>query len=811
MTQLRTVLIIIAAMLTSIVATAGNYSVKGVVTDAEGAGEPYATIRIYNVTDSVKPIVTTTTDIEGVFNAAIPATGDYQIMIYAVGKDEITKRFEVSDVAPELDLGALTMTTSDQVLEEVEVVAQRPLVSREIDRIGYDVQADEDSKTSTVIEMLRKIPMVSVDADNTIKVRGNTNFKIYKNGRPNNAFSNNPKEVLAAIPASMIKRIEIITEPGAQYDAEGVGAIINIITNDDTAIKGVMGNVSLQAHTLNWTPQPNVWLSSQIDKVTFSLYGGYAHMNEKSTESQNNSRHYYKDSGATLDYSNSASNPGDLTYFGFDASYEMDSLNLFTADLNGYYYNVNVKGNTSVNMNGADGIPLYSYNTIFDYPKYSYLDFSGSLNYQRLTRCKGESITLSYMISTTGQDREQNETYTDMVNMPVDYTGTSSIFNLKFMEHTFQADWARPINERHTLNFGAKYILRDNHSTDDMAYIGADTLHTDFSHLTQVAAAYGEYRLNIGKWSARAGLRYEYSYLKADYKDGSNPDFSQSLNDWVPSAAISWRANDANSFTFNYATRINRPGISYLNPAEQGRPTSVNYGNPNLQSTRHNSLKLSYMLIQPKFNLNASVSYEFSNNVLTSYHTVEDNVIYRTYDNIGDRQNLDINAYLQWNISPKTQFMLNGTVWYIKYKNEPLNLSLDRWDWYAFARLSQQLPWKLRGEIAVARHSGYVNDVYSYDDRGGVESVQFHLSLQRSFLKEDRLTVAAYWMNPIGQKQREYTSYIVNGDYVGEQITRSLHNSLAMLRITYRFGSLNAQVKKTAATIENDDLVGRKK
>ena len=135
------------------------------------------------------------------------------------------------------------------------------------------MQADADSKTSTIIEMLRKVPMVDVDANNNIKVKGSTNFKVYKNGRPNNSFSNNPKEVLSAIPASMIKRIEVITEPGAKYDAEGVGAILNIVTLENTSIKGVMGNVSAQINSMG-TPQGSVWLSSQIDKVTVSAYAG---------------------------------------------------------------------------------------------------------------------------------------------------------------------------------------------------------------------------------------------------------------------------------------------------------------------------------------------------------------------------------------------------------------------------------------------------------------------------------------------------------------------------------------------------------
>ncbi len=134
-------------------------------------------------------------------------------------------------------------------------------MTKEIDRIGYDVQADEESKTNTVIDMMRKVPMVSVDADGTIKVNGSTNFKIYKDGRPNQSFTNNSKDVLSAIPASMIKRIEVITEPGAKYDAEGVGAIINIVTMDNTSMGGVMGSVRVGARSNNdFLPDGSLWL-----------------------------------------------------------------------------------------------------------------------------------------------------------------------------------------------------------------------------------------------------------------------------------------------------------------------------------------------------------------------------------------------------------------------------------------------------------------------------------------------------------------------------------------------------------------------
>ena len=106
-------------------------------------------------------------------------------------------------------------------LEGVTVKAQRQLIRQEIDRVGYDVQADEESKTQTVMDMLRKVPMVTVDGEDNIKVKGNSSFKIYKNGHLDPSLTQNAKEILKSMPASMVKRIEVITDPGAREDAEG--------------------------------------------------------------------------------------------------------------------------------------------------------------------------------------------------------------------------------------------------------------------------------------------------------------------------------------------------------------------------------------------------------------------------------------------------------------------------------------------------------------------------------------------------------------------------------------------------------------
>ena len=117
-------------------------------------------------------------------------------------------------------------------LQDVVVVQQKSLVKSDIDKLTYDIESDPDSKSNTILEMLRKIPMVTVDGEDNIQVNGSSSFKVYVNNKPNQMMSNNPKEVLKSMPATSIKKIEVITNPGPKYDAEGVGGILNIITHN---------------------------------------------------------------------------------------------------------------------------------------------------------------------------------------------------------------------------------------------------------------------------------------------------------------------------------------------------------------------------------------------------------------------------------------------------------------------------------------------------------------------------------------------------------------------------------------------------
>lgn len=807
---LRCVLTTITIALAS-TAESQTLNVKGAIRDSIGEPESFATLRIFQLPDTIKPKVSGTADENGLFIIKLPEEGGYRVNILSFGKKDINRDITVTKEYPTVDLGELVMTETSSMLQEVTVTAQRPLVVKEIDRIGYDVQADDEAKTSQLDEILKKVPLVSVDPDGTIKIKGSTDFKVYKNGRPNNSFSRNAKDIFKALPASMIKRIEVITDPGSREDAEGTAAILNIVTLENTIIKGVMGNVRLSYRTTDDYPNGSTWLQTQIDKVNLSFYGGYNRFSRRNSKSRSESLRKYEDSGNEMYSESSSESHGQLGYFGLEGSLELDTLNLITAEFDGYAYSMKSRAYGLNTMKNGLGDLIYSYSNNYTSDPNSYLDFDGALNYQRSTSRKGETLTLSYRVSSTNQRQHSINEYEDELNMPVPYTGTSNDFNLNFIEHTGQLDWTRPINDINKFDVGAKYINRNNHSVNDQDYFNWQEMHSDFTHNTQVFALYADYRLKWKKFGARAGLRYEYSRLSAKYRDGSNDPFSSNLNDWVPNAAISYDINDANTLKLSYSTRINRPGISQLNPAVVETPTSISSGNPDLGSSRHQSLNLNYNLIGSKFSLDLGTSYSFMNNaVISVQELLPDDILKSGYANSGHNKWFNIALWMNYTPWSKTSFMLNANINYAHRSNPSLDITSHGWGGYAFFRIRQQLPWDiaLSGNISLYQSTP---DLYDINKTPLSDNIYYGLELQKAFLKEKRLNVSLGIQNPLGHAVRLYESQPRNAGYTGYTKSYGYHRAnVVSISASYRFGSLNASVKKTAKSISNDDVENRK-
>ena len=306
-----------------------SFQVKGILLDSlTQEGEPYATIKIVKKEAPAHALKMMVTDMKGQFQEKVPGTGNFVMTITSVGRSPIVKDFSVKAGEKLVDFGTLYITDASNELGQVEIVAQKPLVKADIDKIEYNVQDDPDSKSNSVLEMLRKVPLVTVDGEDNIKVNGSSSFKVYVNGKPNNMMSNNPTEVLKSMPANSIKHIEVITNPGPKYDAEGVGGILNIVTVG-AGLEGYTATFSGNAS--NRGLGGGVFGTIKRGKLTVSARYNYSHNSQP--RNYNSGSQYVTPEAATenssnIDYKGSSKGSGDFQSGSMEASYDIDTLRL---------------------------------------------------------------------------------------------------------------------------------------------------------------------------------------------------------------------------------------------------------------------------------------------------------------------------------------------------------------------------------------------------------------------------------------------------------------------------------------------------
>lgn len=696
-----------------------------------------------------------------------------------------------------------TDSTKTQKLEEVVVAQRRQLIKNDIDKLTYDVQHDKTAQTKTTLEILKKIPLVTVDGQENIRVQGSTSFKVYRNGHPDPSLSGqNLKDILKAIPASTIKRIEVITDPGAKYDAEGTTAILNIVMMSNTKLQGVSGNVNSDVNT-HGSVRLGTYLTTKVGKLTTSVNYNYADQNKKQTENYREEAYNYVKTGEhTHEYGKNST--GATIHFGnINASYEIDSLNLMTASTNFFGYKADAKTQSTNERWDKNNQLIYKFNNDMTTPGYSYLNLGGRFDYQHKTHLDGEVLTLSYMLAATRQHTTFRQAYSNMVNFPVSYTSYDRNTRERFTEHTFQIDYVRPFGKHHKIESGTKYILRYNNSTSLMDYQGTTPdMESKFKHNAQVAAAYLSYIFTAGKWATRAGLRYELTHMKASYPDGSNADFHTNLNDWVPSASLQYKISDGQTLKLSYNTSINRPGINYLNPAVISTPTTESFGNANLGSSRNQKLQLAYMLVAPKFTLQLNPYYSFTNNGIAHIMYEQNHKNVYTYQNILKSKVFGISSYTEWTPFTGTSFTLNASMRYARITLPTPYLKNSGCGGGIYFNWDQKIPWKLT--LSTSLGGEYGNRVYNpYAIEG--HWFYYDFTLTRRFLK-DKLTVSLSAESPF-IKERSSTYRIVQGDYTGYERAVMKPKRFG-IRLSWNFGKLRASVKKAERSIQNDDLVG---
>jgi len=739
------------------------------------------------------PVKNMLTKEDGSFELSAPAGKSYQLVLAFVGY--ATKVINITKTDGDTDAGKILLSVTTSTLNEVSITSVKPLVKREVDRIAYNVQSDPESKAITALDMMRKVPMLSVDANDNIKLRGSGSYKILINNKESALMARNPSDILKAMPASNILRIEVITTPPAKYDAEGLAGIINIITKKD-ADQGYNGSVNTGYNNV-WGYRANLNLTVKQGKFGYNGYVGFNKRRPQTSAFENGSTFYEKDTEkitGILLQNGTRTNSNRNVYTGNELSFELDTLNLFTGTFNLYEGGNNSSNTQSTVERDGNQILKRDYSTQNNGTN-SWKGVDAGINYQHgFKRNKEQLLTLSYKYSNSPSQQQNYVTsnggfgYNRPDYMQFNSNGTK--------EYTTQLDYVHPMKVL-TIEGGGKMILRNSFSNTDPNPVQAAN---NFVYHQDVYGVYNSYLLKFTKWTLKGGLRFERTKVNTE---GGSVD--QAYNNLVPSFSAQRVLDSVSSLTFGFTQRIQRPGIYQLNPyIDQSNPQYISGGNPNLRPAVNNNFELAYSKTG-KGSLNITASYTFANNTIENVATVNGTVTTTTFSNVGQNRRLGINADLNYPFTKKLNFNVNAQlfrVWLRGTYNGVFYTNSGQ-QGYIFTNTTYKFDNGLRLSTNIGFDSRYVmlqgTDNYWFG---------YGFSAQKEFFK-GKLNASFAANNPFKQfikldfftKTPDFQSYNINYNFY-----RTFNFGL-----NYKFGGLNGSIKKNQRGINNDDTSGGSK
>ena len=801
MKQFRAIFVMMMLMISAVMTA--QTTVKGVLTDENlGEAEPFATVRVFKQGKTDKSVAMFLTKEDGSFSQQVKGKGRYDIVFSSVGKEDLKQTITLNNQGT-LDLGTLLIKENATMLKGVEIVAQKPLVKMDVDKMSYNVAEDEDAKSNTVLDMLRKVPMVTVDGQDNITVNGSSSFKVYVDGMPNVMFNSNPSMVFKSMPATAVKSIEVVTNPGAKYDAEGAGGVLNIIMNKQNpqAAQSMNGyNGTVRASGGNKSISGGAFISGQQGKLSYSanVMTTYSKPGTTDTEmeiTQNNPN----GTSQLMTSSNKVTIP--FTMGNLTLGYQIDSVSALnvTASINSL--NIKSDGNSTTTMGGGSYGKGVSYGSSTDM-RNSRTSFSGSIDYQRFfnkehTQSLALTYQLNYSPSTVKSDNIFNTT-----SSIIDLTNRYSENKEKTTDHTFQIDYTMPIATGQTLSFGTKLQLRN--ATSDAKYykkgVYDPTSSMDYEYKNSILAGYSEYAGNFGKIGAKAGLRYEQTWQNVEYHLGNGDDFKKNYGSLVPSASLQYTIGQGSNLGLTYNMRISRPGITYLNPyVDKTNPTTRTYGNTDLDVEKNHNLALVYNMFTPKLMLNLNLHHNFTDNAIEQYSFYDaQNLLNTTYGNIVRRHQTGLNGYVNWLAAKNTRLFLNGALNYTDLRSNTLSQSNSGWSANAMIGLQQTLPADFKLSVyAMTSTKNYTLQGWS----GGFNLITANIS--KSLLK-DKLNLSLMGMMGLNKGGNiNIESHSQGKDFTSHTLTKVPLYGFTFT-VSYTFGNSKRQAQQHTSRIQND-------
>jgi ferric enterobactin receptor len=776
----------------------------------------YATISIFEKGNK-KALNGTVSNAQGKFKLKMGKSGNFSMLVESIGYKPFSVEYIFSGKNARNGIEKILLSKKITTLDDVTIVAPQNLIENKIDKMVFNAEKDLTSQGGVATDILKKIPQISVDVDGNVELAGSSSIRFLIDGKPSTAFGSNISDVLQSIPASQIKSIEVITNPGAKYDAEGLGGIINIILKHSLA-KGINGSISLTAATRNENGSIN--LSARNGNVGVNIYFN-GNVRLPATTPINSTR-ISQDSNSKTDVLLGQDGSSRFYRFGLESGIGIDytyrKKNNFNFSLSNNGFGSNSKGSLNQIQTTSDnsGIFLDQILTLSQTQnEFRLHDLNASLDYKRTFDKENQELDIG-VHSSFGSSNYSS--VNNQFAQPGDslFYGTNNNNPGKETEAEFLIDYTQPITATINWGLGGKMSLRDIHSTsevlslqpDSKSYFYDSALSNSLRYRQEVYALYTELGFPVVNWfDAKMGLRYERTEINAFYSNVSQQVPEPGYNTVVPSVFFSRKLNEQQTIKLSYSKRIERPDYRDLNPfINTTDPNNVIAGNPYLKPEIGNRFELGW-----NYTLNSGSSYMISAFYRTSQDDIQPYIVYyaslpvgdtvytnvavSTKENIGLEKNLGMNLFADLHFS--SQFSLRANFFF--FHREIINvldsgLNAHSWNYRTNINLTYNFSHTLAGEFFGSFNSPR-NEL-----QGKYPSFSSYTFAFRKQLWKKKGSIALTATNIFSEYLNQTT--VLNGPGFTINSTRKIPFRSIGVNFTWKFGKLDFKKPKP----ENTDL-----
>lgn len=782
--------------------TVKQYMLTGALKDsATSKAVAYATVGVWN--DKNEHIASTYSQESGAFKTALPEPGKYRLVISFVGYSTKEMYIELTVGQFVLKLDEIFLVQGSDYLQEIKVTAVKRLVEQRPGMLVYNAENDVTNKGGTAADVLRKAPVLNVDAQGNVSMRGSSHLKILINGKYSGQMVRSAADALNMMPADMVRSVEIITTPSAKYDAEGAAGVINIITK-----KG-RGDFSgtLETSVSNLEQMFNPRLSVSGRKWSINLAGHLHRLRRKSELLLERTTLLDKEPAGGLRQSVKKDNTAPHGSADLVIDYAPDSLSELSFGMNTWFGNWPEDSRMSAIVSSPGGAATAQYRQAID-TRNAYLGADMNLGYSRRLKKAGQQITLLV----------QNAPSRDLSEYDAVQTGESNNLlyrelnksKAKNREWTFQTDYIHPLNAKGniTLEAGTKIILRNVSNRYDI--VASDLQQVDemvpqpmrsdnFRYSQDVAAVYAILKLKLmNNWYVEAGARPEATYITGKFVHAGTAFNSRFMN-FIPTATLSKKVNENHTFNLSYTRRLTRPYIWDLDPnVNASDPKNVVSGNPELAPETADQAELSYGLnTAPAFFMHAAVFYRQINNAIVEFmETDAQGISYTSKQNLAGNRQFGLNLSSTVNLSSVWGLNGNINVNHLNYNSEALEIFRSGWNAdfsiNTTCRLPRYFAWQVFGEYTTRSVTllGSRSGVYHYSFAGKKE------------LKKAKLTFTLAAVNIFHRFIP--ASEILNRPLFISRTDNRYFSRAVKLTVNWEFGGLRQQRERRR--IINDDV-----